>query len=207
MHCSDLNAQHTGTLLRVARESIELALGKRAAVTFPDPLDARLAAPGASFITLTQAERLRGCMGSLEASQALIEDVMHNARAAAMRDPRFSPLSAEELGTVQISISALAPPQALLVSSPQDLYEQLAAHQPGVIVEQWQHEVRVHKATFLPSVWQQLPSPEHFIRELKRKAGIEADFWSSDLRWYSYRTQSFSEASPQPRTNVTQTAR
>ncbi len=189
-------------LLRVAREAIQVALGMRQSVILPTPLDARLGVPGASFVTLSasaaserETKQLRGCIGTLEAYQALIEDVMHNARAAAMRDPRFTPVTPEELASLEISISVLEPPHALLVSGTHDLYEQIAQDKPGVIVEYWQHGSPTHKATFLPSVWQQTPTPEHFIRELKRKAGIEADFWSSDLRWYSYHTQSFSEHS------------
>ena len=193
MPCSNLDSTQQQTLLRAARESIEAGLNLRRTVHLPNPLDPDLAAHGASFVTLHKRNSLRGCIGSLEATIALIEDVMHNARAAALRDPRFPPLDHSELSAVEISISVLQAPQPMYVSCPEDLYEQLEAHRTGVIVEHWQHDQLTHKATFLPSVWEQVSSAERFIRELKRKAGIEADYWSSELRWFSYHTQQFCE--------------
>ena len=80
-------------LLRLARASIGEKLGK------PLPVDARharLHEPGATFVTLTQQGQLRGCIGSLEAHRPLAQDVRENAQPAALRDPRFSPLAAEE---------------------------------------------------------------------------------------------------------------
>ena len=59
----------------------------------------------ASFITLTQAGRLRGCIGSLAAQRKLLDDVAHNARAAAFADPRFKPL-AETLTKNEAKINA-----------------------------------------------------------------------------------------------------
>ncbi len=192
-----LDIEQQGFVLQVARQAIEAALKLRKAVQLPSVLDTRLTSPGACFVTLEKLidkrRSLRGCIGTLEPHQALIEDVMHNARAAALRDPRFPPLDTDELETVSISVSILQSPYALYVSSPVDLYEQLNARRTGLIVEQWRRDHLVHKATFLPSVWQQISKPEQFVRELKRKAGIEADYWSSELRWFAYETQSFSE--------------
>ncbi len=51
------------------------------------------------------------------------------------------------------------------------------------------------RATFLPKVWEQLPDPAEFFAALKRKAGLPADYWSSTLRTWRYRTLSFDERS------------
>ena len=51
------------------------------------------------------------------------------------------------------------------------------------------------RATFLPSVWESLEDKREFVHHLKQKAGLPADYWSSTLRAYRYRTESFSENS------------
>jgi AMMECR1 domain-containing protein len=48
------------------------------------------------------------------------------------------------------------------------------------------------RGTFLPSVWEQLPDPSLFLRHLKQKAGLSADYWSSQLNVYRYTTETFS---------------
>lgn len=57
---------------------------------------------------------LRGCIGSLEACRPLLDDLRSNALAAALRDPRFPPLTAAELPDVDIEVSVLGTPQALV---------------------------------------------------------------------------------------------
>jgi AMMECR1 domain-containing protein len=48
------------------------------------------------------------------------------------------------------------------------------------------------RGTFLPSVWEQLPDPNQFLRHLKQKAGLPADYWSNKLKAYRYNTETFS---------------
>ena len=82
-------------LLRIARESLSEALGLSPG---PGEYDGPwLREPGATFVTLRQWGKLRGCMGSLQASRPLLDDVWRNARAAAFRDGRFSPVLRQEL--------------------------------------------------------------------------------------------------------------
>jgi AMMECR1 domain-containing protein len=45
------------------------------------------------------------------------------------------------------------------------------------------------RGTFLPSVWEQLPEPEQFLRHLKQKAGLAPDYWSENVRIYRYRAE------------------
>ena len=97
-------------LLEVARISIEHGLrhGRPLAVE-AERFGAPLRAPGASFVTLRRGEALRGCTGSLEPRRPLVVDVAENAFTSAFRDPRFDPLTLDELLHVRIHLSLLGP--------------------------------------------------------------------------------------------------
>lgn len=172
-------------LLRLARGSIvrEL-LGTAMSVPEAD----WLGAPGASFVTLTHAGKLRGCIGSLQAHRALRDDVQSNALAAAFRDPRFMPLRAGELDQLRVEVSLLSPPETLSFDSEADALAQLRPYQDGVVL----HFGR-QRATFLPQVWEQLPQPQDFMAQLKCKAGLPADFWSDEIRLERYGVQKWRE--------------
>lgn len=175
-------------LLQVARDSIGEPLrgNKRYRVDlsqFPD----RLKATAASFVTLEIDGRLRGCIGSLVAHRELVADVAHNAQSAAFRDPRFPALSLSEFERVDLHISVLSTPQPMPVSSRADLLAQLRPGVDGLILAEGSH-----RATYLPSVWDQLPEPAQFVSELRRKAGLPADGWSSETRVQRYTTFEFS---------------
>ncbi len=96
-----MTTEHGKTLLMQARQSIVNQFGKTDPVEVNAPWLMEL---GATFVTLTQQGRLRGCIGSLQAHRALLEDVRQNAVAAAFRDPRFEPLIAEELAVTQVEV-------------------------------------------------------------------------------------------------------
>lgn len=145
-----------------------------------------LQAPGACFVTLHRHGELRGCIGSLQAYRPLVQDVVENAYAAAFRDPRFAPLSASELDGLELHISVLSAPQPLVFDDEADLLRQLRPGVDGLIIEE-----TPHRATFLPSVWDSLPEKRDFLRQLKLKAGLPADYWSERLSAWRYTTQSF----------------
>jgi len=172
-------------LIALARAAIAGEFGESAtALPHPDWLDA----PGAVFVTLTLAGRLRGCIGSLEAQRSLGRDLEHNARAAAFSDPRFPPLAHAELAKVKVEVSILTPAIPLAFADEADALAQLRPGVDGVILEYgW------HRATFLPQVWEQLPEPRVFMSHLKQKAGLSADFWASDLRLSRYGVEKFKE--------------
>lgn len=175
-------------LLRRARNAIAAELGVEAAPTTDEPALTVLAAPGATFVTLTQAGRLRGCIGSLEAHRSLAEDVAANARAAAFRDPRFPPLDTTELPATRVEVSLLSPSSAIVFRDEDEARACLRPGIDGVILEYGNH-----RATFLPQVWEDLPSPADFLAHLKRKAGLPADFWSPDIRLYRYEVRKWKE--------------
>ena len=173
-------------LLAHARHAIESLFHRTNGVALPDgPF---LDEPGATFVTLRLGGELRGCIGSLEADQPLRQDVARNARAAARRDPRFPPLSEDELGAVSIEVSLLSPARPLAFANEQELLRQLEPGRHGLVLEHG-----THRSTFLPQVWEQLPEPRDFLRHLKAKAGIPADFWSDDIRVSCYTVEKWSE--------------
>jgi AmmeMemoRadiSam system protein A len=171
-----------------ARHTIAEALGLPVPHARSLPDHPALGQPGATFVTLHDAEGgLRGCIGRLEACRALGDDVRANAHAAAFGDPRFAPLRAHEWHGIQVEVSLLDAPEPLVVRNEA---EALAALRPGVdgVIFEW----REARATFLPQVWAQLPDPARFVAALKRKAGLAADFWAADVRLSRYRVRSFS---------------
>ena len=88
------NAEVSSTLLALARAAIAARLQRTHPAEDSAPW---LKAQGATFVTLNLDHKLRGCIGSLRAHRALGDDVKANALAAAFNDPRFKPLTAEEI--------------------------------------------------------------------------------------------------------------
>jgi len=145
--------------------------------------------PGATFVTLYTAGVLHGCIGSLECTRTLAEDVRANALAAAFHDPRFEPLTARELGKTRFEISLLGPASPVLAFSEAEAIAALVPHRDGVTLRH--HDSR---ATLLPQVWASLPLARDFLRALKRKAGLPADFWGPDVMLERYTVTHFEEA-------------
>lgn len=172
-------------LLAVARDSIGFGLRQGQALAVPlGDFPHELQAHRASFVSLHRQGMLRGCIGSLEARRPLIADVAENAFAAAFRDPRFPPLGQHEVAELEIHLSLLTPPEPLAVRSEADLLQRLRPGQDGLILQEGGR-----RATFLPAVWDTLPDPGSFVRHLKQKAGLTADYWSATLEVYVYRAE------------------
>lgn len=178
-------APHKQQLLELAGESIKKGLcGETLSVRatdYPEPLRVLRA----TFVTLHVDASLRGCIGTLEARQTLVQDVASNAWSAAFRDPRFSALTWQEYERLDIHISVLSLPEPMQFSSEEELIAQLRPRMDGLIIEEG-----FNRGTFLPSVWEQLPDPREFLRQLKRKAGLPPDHWSSRIRVQRYTTES-----------------
>ena len=184
---NSLNRKQRETLLEIARASILHGLQTGAPLPVdPDDFEPALREQRASFVTLNLHGQLRGCIGHLEAIQPLVKDVAENAYSAAFSDPRFAPLSEREFGDLDIHISVLSPAQPMQFDSEADLLQQLRPGVDGLILEDG-----YYRGTFLPSVWEQLPSPELFLAHLKQKAGLPSNYWSDTLRVSRYTTESF----------------
>ena len=184
-----LDADQRRQLLALARTSIEAAL-RRGAYVDPQLQDLapELLERRSSFVTLRIRDELRGCIGTLEPSRTLAEDIWRNAYGAAFSDPRFPSLSAEEWGRSDLHISVLTTPAPMDVVSEHDLLAQLRPGVDGLILE-----LGAARATFLPAVWEQVDDPALFVRQLKFKAGWRPDFWSPQIRAWRYESESFGE--------------
>lgn len=175
-------------LVSLARSAIERELTGGDAPAPEPAAGPELEAPAATFVTLTLDGELRGCIGSLEARRSLADDVADNARAAAFEDPRFSPLTADELGRVRVEVSVLSEPVQIEARSEAEVLAALRSGIDGLVLE-----YGAHRATYLPQVWRSLPEPEGFLAGLKRKAGLEPDFWSGEMRFSRYTVEKYVE--------------
>ncbi len=138
----------------------------------------------ACFVTLKIDGRLRGCMGSLQANKKLIDDVIHNAQCAAFRDFRFQPLSKQEFEEIKIEVSILSVPKIVIYDSVEELREKIRPGIDGVILKKEQNQ-----ATFLPQVWEELPSFDEFFEHLCLKAGLEFDTLNYFPEIYTYQVE------------------
>lgn len=175
-------------LLQIARKSIAAFLDNeepKLSEKIPDEFHEKKGV----FVTLTENGKLRGCIGSLEPHQTVLEGVQENAINAAINDPRFMPVIKKELPSIKIEISVLSIPEPLESDSPSELLEKLVSHVHGVILSQHRRS-----ATFLPSVWEELPDKQQFLSPLCMKAGLEPSAWQDkETKIKVYTTQSFEE--------------
>ncbi|RDH83145.1 MAG: AMMECR1 domain-containing protein [endosymbiont of Galathealinum brachiosum] len=180
----NLTSEDQNCLLKTAKDSIIYGLEQQRFLPVDlNQFSALLQTHGASFVTLHLNKNLRGCIGTLEAYQPLITDISEHAYAAAFQDPRFPSVSADEIPELEISISILTAAEPVRFVSEADLLKQLQPGIDGIILQ-----AGPHKATFLPSVWEQLPSTEEFLNHLKIKAGLNMSDWPENLSISRYRT-------------------
>jgi AmmeMemoRadiSam system protein A len=144
-----------------------------------------LLAPAAVFVTLHRDADLRGCIGTTTADRPIYRAVQEMAVAAATRDPRFPPVTADEIALIEIEISVLGALRA--VHGP----EEVVIGRDGVVVDG-----RGHRGLLLPHVavesgW----DAKAFVERTCQKAGLPRDAWrEGDLTISVFPTQVFSEA-------------
>ena len=190
MPYTELTATQQQVLLSLARRSIEHGSRHQQPLAVNLNLyDPPLQQVGCCFVSLHKLGQLRGCIGALSPYQPLARDVARHAYAAAFKDHRFNPVNAEEIPLLHIEISVLTPQTQIKCDSETALLQQLQEGLDGVTLED-----KHYRSTFLPAVWEKLPDKVEFLRQLKQKAGMPADYWSSSLRVFRYRTLSFADA-------------
>ena len=182
-----LDAEARAWLLQLAREAVEHAVrtGRRL------PLDRLSGAPAAAqetrgaFVTLSNLAdgSLRGCIGEILPTRPLAEVVAARAVDAALRDPRFDPVSPDELAGLRVEVSALTPP------APVDSWQDIVLGRDGMTLEK-----NDRFAVFLPQV-----APEQgwdlatTLTHLSLKAGLPADAWRSGAAFETFRAEVFHE--------------
>jgi AmmeMemoRadiSam system protein A len=185
-----LTAEERKSLLGLARATLQRGVcGQELPKLELETLTPNLKAPGAAFITLTIGGELRGCIGALEPYQPLAWDVREHALAAALEDPRFPPVSPDELGQIEIEISRLTFPKPLEYRDAADLLEHLRPQEDGVILRDG-----FRRATFLPQVWEKIPDKAEFLNHLCAKMGAAPDTWRrKHLEVLTYQVEEFHE--------------
>lgn len=171
--------EHGPTLVRFAREHLREALGGPTATR---PTGEWCAYPRATFVTLRWTSGdLQGCIGTLEAERAIVDDVAHNAVAAGTRDPRTRPCKLAEIDRLHVELSILSPLER--IASEADI----RVGTDGIVL--FAHGRR---ATFLPVMWERLRTKETFMAELRNKAGLPRSF-SGDVSLMRYTVDKFED--------------
>jgi len=139
----------------------------------------------ALFVTLRRHGKLRGCIGTLSPEGDLTRMVPRFALRAAFEDPRFPPLSSEELPECDIEISVLTPPAA--VENP----EAIEIGRDGLIIE-----AKGRSGLLLPQVATEWGfDRERFLAEVCRKAGVSPETWrESGARLWAFQAEVFAES-------------
>jgi AmmeMemoRadiSam system protein A len=159
-------------------------------LSFPDlpPAAGRLAEPGGAFVTLRCNGRLRGCIGRTAAAHALAETVVQCAITAALQDPRFKPLRAEEMAGLEIEISVVSEPRPV---RPEEI--ELGIH--GILVSRG-----ASRGLLLPQVAREHNwSATQFLEAACRKARLGAGAWRDpETKLFAFTAEVFSEISLVP---------
>jgi AmmeMemoRadiSam system protein A len=173
-----LDATQADVLLDIADRTIVDGL-RRVRPTLPAPhtLSDDLLQPVGTFVTLTVRGELNGCIGSIQTDEPLAVSVAKHAWSAAFTDPRLPALRWIDYEHLDIEISILSPLVATPAPSRTVLLDGLRPGVDGLLISSG-----ARRAVFLPSVWEQLPSPETFLTQLFRKAGLDPAAWPDDLR-------------------------
>ena len=169
-------------LLTLAREAIQAYVGAAPAHVAAE--SGVLAAAGGAFVTLHKDGDLRGCIGHIEPNEPLGKVVPRCAVAAASTDPRFPPITADELKRIDIEISLLGPLER--IHGPGEII--VGRH--GLVVEQgWQ------RGLLLPQVateWKW--DAQQFLAQTCRKAGLANDAWKQGAKLWRFEAEVFGEA-------------
>ncbi len=171
-----------GQITSLARTAVETYVLKRRVIKPARPAQTPLLnRPSACFVCIkTLGLELRGCIGTVEPEKrTLAEEVVVNAIKAATRDPRFKPLSGDELPSLRYSVDVLG---SLEPAEFEDLNPSLF----GVVVTDYSGRRR---GLLLPAI-ESITTAGQQVGVAARKAGIEPD---EPLKLYRFRTHRFSE--------------
>ena len=178
------NEHERAWLLALARDAIVAYASDHELVSSTsEPVGRR---EGGAFVTLHKHGELRGCIGHIEADQALGQVVPRCAVAAASTDPRFPAVSLAEIPELEIEISLLGPLEP--IAGPDDIV--VGLH--GLVVErEW------HRGLLLPQVatewgW----DAQTFLGQTCHKAGLPQDAWKHWIKMWRFEAEVFSETRP-----------
>lgn len=176
-----LNAGEKELLKQIASEAISCAIEDKP-YSLPGSLPQVLKTPCGAFVTLTANKRLRGCIGHITATGPLADTVRTVAVAAALEDPRFSPVTAAEWADIELEVSVMTPLERVeniddITPGVHGLYIR-RGYQSGLLLPQVATEYGWNRLTFL----------EHTCR----KAGLRKNDWKEeDTEVFWFKAQVF----------------
>ena len=169
------------SLLKLARDSMGVGV-RGVRLQELSPLADLPAECCGAFVTLHKGEHLRGCIGHIEALKPLPQTVRECAVAAALYDPRFDPVTPDELPDLRIEISVLSPFGEIAP-------EQVEVGLHGLLISRG-----ARRGLLLPQVaveWEW--DRERFLSETCRKAGLDGDAWQHGAKIQAFTAQVFAE--------------
>jgi len=186
---SDLELADRQVLVDIARHAVRAGLnGRNDWRPARDHVPIRLAECGATFVTLRRENDLLGCIGTMEPRRSLADDVAKNSIGAAFGDPRLPPVTWDDYAHMSVKISVLGPLVQIAVASGGELRRSVRVGVDGLLITAGRR-----RATFLPSVWEQVPDHDMFMRMLWEKAGLDAGDWPRTLEVFRYETVEFGD--------------
>ena len=182
-----LNDSDKQELLTLARKSVEQAVGEKQQYE-PGPSSSEaLNQDRGAFVTLLESGELRGCIGYTSATKPLYLTVRDTATLAALRDPRFRPVSAQELPRLQYEISVLSPLRRVV-----DV-QQIKVGQDGLLMKNDQYEGLLLPQVPVEQKWDR----QKFLEETCAKAGMRATCWqNADTDIFMFTAVVFGEHRP-----------
>jgi uncharacterized protein (TIGR00296 family) len=184
-------------LVRLARKAVKEYLENRKQIKAPEDTSQKLSQPCGVFVTINSIKsgkkKLRGCIGYPYPTIPLIQAVIESAINSATQDPRFYPISLDELETVVFEVSVLTPPEIIKVEKPSQYPSKIKVGEDGLIIEK-----NVFKGLLLPQVpieWKW--DNEQFLCQCCIKAGLPPDCWLlKDTKIYKFQAIIFEEEKP-----------
>jgi uncharacterized protein (TIGR00296 family) len=184
-------------LVRLARKAVKEYLQTKKQIKAPEDTSQKLSQPCGVFVTINSIKsgekKLRGCIGYPYPTTPLTQAVIESAINAATQDPRFYPISLDELETVVFEVSVLTPPEITKVEKPSQYPSKIKVGEDGLIVEK-----NVFKGLLLPQVpieWKW--DNEQFLCQCCIKAGLPPDCWLlKDTKIYKFQAIIFEEEKP-----------
>ena len=179
-------------MLTDAQKAALLGLAKRAIAAQvmtgrrePGRLDIDLPDSSGVFVTIKRGHELRGCLGTLQCSRGLAGEVARCAADAASEDPRFPPVSADEIPDLSVEVSVLGPLEEI---DPRD-QSAIVIGKHGLVAEQ-----DFRRGLLLPQVatewgW----TVEQFLRQTCVKAGLRGDAWQQGAHMFRFDAEVFGD--------------
>jgi hypothetical protein len=165
-----LSPQEKSELLALARRSVERAVAQKESYS-PDAVsDERLNEERGAFVTITESGALRGCIGYTAPIKPLYLTVRDTATLAALRDPRFQPVSAAELPQLEYEVSVLSPLRRVL-----DAHE-IKVGEHGLLMKNGEYEGLLLPQVPVEQKWDR----QTFLEETCVKAGMMRDCWKDE---------------------------